>query len=62
MWLGTDATGAWKTIFDIAKLLKATVLPARVRFRNLQSFSTVCILETTLRQLDSSFIVLLHEK
>ena len=41
MWPGTGAISAWKTSFDIAKLLKATILPSRVRFRNRQSFSTV---------------------
>ena len=62
MWLGTVAIRAWKTISDIAKHSKTTVLPSRVRFRNHQTFSTVCTSETTLRKLGSFFIVLLYEK
>ena len=34
MWLGTVAIRASETIFDIAKLLKTTILPSRERFRN----------------------------
>ena len=30
-WVGTGATRAWKTIFEIAKLLKTTIRPSRVR-------------------------------
>ena len=45
MWLGTVAIRAWKSIFDIAKLLKTTILP----------MCTVCTLETTLRNLDFIF-------
>ena len=36
MWLGTGAIRAWKTIFDIAKLLKTIIPLSRVRFRNHQ--------------------------
>ena len=62
MWLGTVAIRAWKTIFDVARLLKTAILPSRVRFQNPQSFTTIFTLERTLRKLESSFIVLLCEK
>ena len=61
MWLESGARG-WKSIFDIAKLLKTTVHPLRVRFQNRHSFSTHCELETILRKLNDSFILLLHDK
>ena len=62
MWIGTGAIRAWKTIFEIAKLLKTTIRPSRVRFPCRQRFNTLCTLETIFRKLHSSFILLLHEK
>ena len=61
-WVETGAIRARKTIFDIAKLLKATIRPSRVRFRNHQSFNTFGMLETILRKLHSSFNLMLYEK
>ena len=46
----------------LSELSKTTIIPSRVRFRNRQSFSTVCTLEITLRKLGSFTIVLLYEK
>ena len=48
-WVGTGAIRDWKIIFEIAKLLKTTIHPSRVKFRNPQSFNTLCKLETILR-------------
>ena len=48
--------------FDIAKLLKTTILPSRVIFWNSQNFSTVCTLETSLIKLDSFVFVLFYGK
>ena len=31
-WVGTGAIRAWKTIFEIAKLLKTTICSSRVKF------------------------------
>ena len=50
-WVGTGAIRAWKTIFEIAKLLKTTIRPSRVRFRCRQRFNTLCTLETIFRKL-----------
>ena len=61
-WVGTGAIRAWKTIFEIAKLLKTTICPSRVRFRYCQRFNTLCTLEAILRKLYSSFNLLLYEK
>ena len=61
-WVGTGALRAWKTIFEIAKLLKTIICPSRVRFWYHQRFNTLCTLETILRKLHSSFTLLLYEK
>ena len=61
-WVGTKVIRAWKTIFEVAKLLKTTIRPSSMRFRYRQRFNTLCTLETILRKLNSSFILLLHEK
>ena len=39
MRLGTGAIRAWKTIIDIAKLLKTTILPSKVIARVLAQFA-----------------------
>ena len=41
-WVTTGAIRTWKTIFEIAKLLKTTNQPSRVRFRYRQRFNTLC--------------------
>ena len=46
----------------ISELMNTTILPSRVRFQKCQIFSTVFTLETILRKLDSSFILLLFQK
>ena len=61
-WVGTGTIRAWKTIFEIAKLLKITIRHSRVRFRYRHRFNTLCTLETILRKLHCSFILLLYEK
>ena len=61
-WVGTGAIRTWKIIFEIPKLLKATIRPSRVRFWYRQRFNTLCTTETILKKFHSSFILLLYEK
>ena len=61
-WVGTGAIWAWKTIFEIATLLRTTIHLSRVRFWYCQGFNTLCPLEKNLTKLHSSFILLLYEK
>ena len=60
-WVGTAAIRAWKTIFEIATLLRTTIRLSRVRFWYCQRFNTLCPLKKNLTKLHSSFI-LLYEK
>ena len=61
-WVENGSIRAWKIILEIAVLLKTTIGPSSMRFWNRQSFNTLCTLETILRKLNCSFILLLYEK
>ena len=62
MFFTNGVMRAYKTIFEILKLVNTTFCPSIVRFRNHQSFNSLCTLKTVLRKLRSSFILFLYEK
>ena len=61
-WIDTGAIRAWKITFEIAKLLKTTIRPSRVMFQYRQRFDMLWTLQTILRKLHSSFILLVYKK